>query len=254
MMESSRTIANVLQQHLRGKKGKIPGLQSLFPVVGCFQFLLCKARPAFLYDMVPRMDNDRASLIVSDLRQIFPALSNLIVLDYNQDILFVCLSTMLDYLDKTKALFIDVSAGLEDTHILPEDEERIEVKHARQCFREITRRWKENPNLISFSFDSHPDICGPSIIGLILGYPAIYYLSSEDHSLNSCLLTVTSVELQLSDQFTAVFSFSVPEALFYDKCSSSYERWKDYISSCLASIGINYRVRTFNQLYHSLIL
>ena len=169
----------------------------------CLFYTSLGFKPSYLYDQGP-MDLELASRVLTDLEEIVSELfSTMVVVEFSMDILFVNVAALSSHLEEFPTeCFINVST---DSSFTAKCDQWALVNDLRN----LSLLWSDR-QLSSFVLEMQEDWCGPSVLGLMLGFPAVYYLSSEEHRLNNVLLKVITTTVNFKDRNYEIDSFSLP--------------------------------------------
>lgn len=163
------------------------GVQLLAVIIGI--------KPGFLWDIGPIPEMYQVEKVIQMINLCFTrkASLELFVLEINQDTCVCC--TKLN----TPVAVIDVSKHLK-TPIFKEDQTNV-VKKLNEKFENIKD---------GLSIDDQ--ICIPTLVGFVLGYPILYWYDAASDG-DTCLSGINLRVFQISFLENIVMSFSVPESL-----------------------------------------
>lgn len=123
--------------------------------------------------------------------------------------------------------FVNISKSLEEAEIIKDGSILENINQMLDTLQNLLT------NNIEITLNITPlvDWCVPTIFGLLLGFPFIYYMDNEsDISGLNCLsmvpLTVFKAKFKTSNLFHNIFSFSLPTNLV-DSFENKFDEWKN---------------------------
>ena len=212
--------------------------KTLLEAATCFMCLAFEARPSFLYDQ-GRISVETALQVAQNLSSVSDAFHDIVVLEYAQDILFAKLGLLLTHLQNDKIIFIDV--GKEKPGIVSGSSH---VKY----LQDVCKGWVNETNytelrLRPLRITDHEDLSGPTIIGLLLGYPVVYFLQKDMNMLGNVPLLVTTCKCTSRNFITNICSFSIPNECVNSEATALLSAWKamfvEAISASQETISIS---------------
>lgn len=170
----------------------------------------------FLWDIGPRPPIEQVQAVVNCLNLCFPE-TKLGVLAFTDEI---CVSRLASYVAVTADDYalIDVSKSKKSPTVI--DNNKIIISHVVEQLTNVIDAAKGNEIIHLKS----GDICVPTLMGLLIGYPTLYYTDAESNGEN-CLSGSHLKVYQITFLDSVVSSFSVPETLL--SCTRDVvNRWK----------------------------
>lgn len=228
-MDIYSKIEKILRAHRQTHNRKT--LKSCIKIPHSISKFLCLAigaRPGFLYDY-GSLSSECALQIAKDLSTSIESLRDLTVVEFALDQLFILPSQLLHYLSTRQREFIDVG---KETPELMSDEPADAAK-----LTEILSTWNISINR-GLTLDLNPEDfkSGPSVFGLLIGYPIIYYIETESNCLSNTMLSVVNCKINFEEDSHLLCSFSCP-VYIRDTNSQVAGCIRDWISYATASFS-----------------
>lgn len=164
-------------------------------------------KPSLLWDFGGCVTVEILSAFLNDLKILNMISKDVILIKVENDFLITNLNLALDRLNKNR-LFIDVSKKLSEPVIIEENES---VRKMITSLKAKLENFKRNEKFLDIEINN---LCVPTLFGVLLDYPIIYFYESS--SLNALFrLKVFEVFCRPKNgaERIAIYSFSIPESL-----------------------------------------
>ena len=249
VMEIYHQIIDVLKFHQWNHNKRQVKVCMKLPESGYkFTCLAIDARVGFLYDY--------GALCVECAQEIAEALStgvsclhDLIVVEFGLDILFVRPGNLTVQLNEAVPCFIRVdNATPELLFEKPKDLDNLLQKLVDFMSQQSVAR------PIKLVLDTSEFTSGPSVFGILIGYPVCYYMETDSNCLSNTPLSVTQCTTNLAMKEFLTCSFSCPVTIMNDHSvvRDAIRKWALRFEAAFANVGIychvNSAVASFNAL------
>uniref|UniRef100_A0A336M7F2 CSON005734 protein n=1 Tax=Culicoides sonorensis TaxID=179676 RepID=A0A336M7F2_CULSO len=202
---------------------------------------------AFLWDLgpIPTLSD---SILIEIVNQInIQCKSNLISMKLADDFLIVnfkCLP-----LNSNDHIFVDVSKNLSYPKILPQNT-KIIIEMTQNLNQQFQSHLNSNHTEKLLEIDLTSMECVPALIGLVIGYPVIYFYdetSNHENCLQNIDLAVHQIKLR---EFIAM-SFSIPMELYENEIEvkNLIQNWK-----IMFTVATEFKFEDFNKTLDVVIL
>lgn len=250
-MESLQSeIMKVLSTNLvqRQRRAASCGDNLHLEVTACFMALAASARPGFLYDQ-SKLSISCALRIAQGLASTLDVFEDLVVAEFSQDIVFLKLKSALKYMHSGTICCINVG-GKRPTII--KDQHHLKLS----SFFEAWKMGKENLQDCAMNIDECDFSSGPTVIGLLLGFPVVYYLQADTdlHCLNDESLRVTKCSISLSQRNFSICSFTVPAECLDNDLNQTLSEWDCSFTNCMMSMNLNCNISHNVESFSCLVL
>lgn len=216
MSTTERCIYEVLSTHL--KTGMGGRTRILLNLTSNFMCLVTKARPAFLYDH-SCISPSLSLKIRQDLSKSVAALKDIFIIEYSQDIMFAKMSTLLTHLQHSRIRFVDVGQS---------SPQFIDCSSYVDELVGLLQSWQSfHSDILKDVYELHSAvfISGPTVIGLLLGFPIVYFVTTETNCLSHTPLLITKCETMFCGNKFCVCSFSIPQCLLSTELHHALKKW-----------------------------
>uniref|UniRef100_A0A336MEN8 CSON000013 protein n=1 Tax=Culicoides sonorensis TaxID=179676 RepID=A0A336MEN8_CULSO len=164
---------------------------------------------AFLWDLgpIPTLSDSILLEIVNQIN--IQCKSNLILMKLADDFLIVNFKCL--HLNSNDHILIDVSKNLTHPKILPQNTKKI-IEMTQFLNQQFQSHLNSNHTEKLMEIDLTSMECVPTLIGLVIGYPVIYFYDESSNHEN-CLQNVDLAVHQIKLREFIVMSFSIPMEL-----------------------------------------
>lgn len=234
-MELRRVIEYVISSVIVSKTRKrgSAGQYKYDALTAGFVCLATNARPGYLHDQAA-LTVGTALMIVQSLATKLPkCFKNIMVIEFAQDILFVNYNSVMEHCESSLIHFINVGG---EHPVVGEDYDTLSI-----LIKEL-KTWKSKGHEIQseiFQLNEELFTSGPSVIGLLLGFPIVYYLDNKcSHCLDCVSLHVTKCTLSLAGNSIDVCSFTIPVQCITSDIIETLARWKEIFRRRMESLNL----------------
>lgn len=219
--------------------------------------LYCGCKTGFLYDLPERLTTDTALSITAELKTSFASFSDLSVLEYNMDVIFLRHRLLASHLETHRYPYIvDIDADqprLDNTGTLGTKEKSLLLG---LCAK-LERNANDIDEVIRIAADQ--DLSGSAMFGLLLGFPVIYFSTKECHCLNYRSLEVLRLSVNPGHKTSKLFtvsSFSVPKQVLddHEDLLVHLNKWKDSVTHQTTCATLSFTVTSAEETHSALIL
>lgn len=250
-MEKYNQIKTLLKAHQKIHNKKQMKLCMKLPESAAkFLCLAINARVGFLYDY-GALCVECAQQIARDLSQNIEGLEDLITVEFGLDILFVRPGKLMEQLNQDTTCFIDVG-GSAPTLMLEKPKDLARLKH--RITNLVLEEEKNKEQMLIL--DTAEFLSGPTVFGLLIGYPISYYIESDRNSLCNTPLAVSKCIVNIEKQELTVCAFSCPVSVVNGNSdiSDMITNWKLKIEEAFVNAGICCSVNTTIASFDALTL
>ena len=141
--------------------------------------------------------------------------------------------------------FVDASSTLKDPRPLDDATRRKLIKRMSETFSDAaaveTRCNSESVSFWKLALLERAGICVPSLFGVLLGYPVVYYTPDDDNCLGLVPLSLVTLKGRINDDpgYHICLSFSVPSPLFTHDILTCLHSMKTRAASHLRHVQIS---------------
>lgn len=247
-------IKNILSEKLTGNRRLKLSTIDIFSAN--LITLYCDCKPGFLYDLPEKITFNTALSIAEELRTLYASFSDITVFEYNMDIIFIRHRLLASHLGAHKYPCI-----ININHDQPQLDMTGELcAKEKAVLLDLCSRLDSDPKLTSqvVQVTDNEELSGPSMFGLLLGFPVIYYLTKKHHCLDYKPLEVFKLSIRgvatETDKLFIVSSFSVPRQILNGYLSQSVNDWKDLITQRVSRFKLPFSLTSVSKTHSTLTL
>ena len=210
--------------------------------------LAISARVGFLYDY-GALCAECAQEIAKDLSTGVSCLHDLIVVEFGMDILFVRPGNLIVQLNEAAPHFIRVDNATPELLL----EQPMDLDNLFQKLVDFMSQ-QSDARPLKLVLDTSEFTSGPSVFGILIGYPVCYYMETDINCLSNIPLSVTRCTTNLEKKGFLACSFSCPVTIMNDRSAvrDAIREWELRFETAFANVGIscnvNSAVASFNAL------
>ena len=248
-MEIYNQIIAVLKSHQQNHNKRQVKVCMKLPESGYkFLCLAIGARVGFLYDY-GALCAECAQEIVKDLSTGGSCLHDLIVVEFGMDLSFVRPGNLTVQLNEAAPYFIRVDNATPELLL----EQPMDLDNLLQKLVDFMSQ-QSDARPLKLVLGTSEFTSGPSVFGILIGYPVCYYMETDRNCLSNTPLSVTRCSTNLEKKEFLACSFSCPLTIMNDHSvvRDAIRKWALRFEAAFANVGIychvNSAVASFNTL------
>ena len=228
-MSTNSIWFQILMQHFD------PSMKKYFPeIIANLQAINLSIKPGFIWDFGGfNMNFQQIENVLKTLKNSNKLHTSIYMINICDSLILINLECCLEIIHESKnnsSKFVNISKSLKNAEIVKE----VSILHKINQMLDTLNNLLTNNRNLTLKITPLIDWCVPTIFGLLLGYPFVYYMDNESNiSGINCLsmvpLTVYKANFKTSNFFYNIFSFSLPSILV-NSFEKKIDEWKNKIN------------------------